>query len=541
MKKRKWIILVSIFILAFALRIYKINSIPPHPSLDEGSIGYNAYSFLQTGKDEFGYKLPVLLRAYDDYRPAHYTYLVVPFVKLFGLTVFSVRLSSVLLSIATIVAVYYLVKGLCSKYKNKEILAVITIGLLSISPWHIYISRLGHEVNLFFSTFIFGATFFYLYLEKKRRYFLLLSSISFAFSFSAYQSGKVFVPLVLIVFITIYYKELLKEKFFALLNILIFFVIVSPILLTLTHPQALVRFHSTNIYSLADPYLKISAQKIMQAKESNDIFTQIINNRRLVYVLLPATAYISHLNPIWLFTNGGDEQFKIPNLGLLFLFEFPLILIGIYHIFIVKQIEKSSKIVIFIWVLISILPAAITTGFPHAMRIYQILPLPQFLAALGVLFLFERIKRRRIVIVAASLIIIWGVVTLFNSYFIEFPKKTAHQFQYGVTQALQFAAENENKYEQIYVSNKQNLFQSYMFYLFFTRYDPTLYQKDGGTISGGFAEEHSIGKYHFGNISNITQKRSLIISNPEETTDGKIVKKIYYPDGKEAIWISEVP
>ena len=279
----------------------------------------------------------------------------------------------------------------------------------------------------------------------------------------------------------------------------------------------------------------------MKAKESNDIVSQIINNRRLVYIFLPAMAYVSHLNPFWIFTNGGDEQFKVPNLGLLFLFEFPLILIGIYYIFNLKQIERSSKIVIFIWVLSSILPGAITTGFPHAMRIYQILPVPQILSALGALYIFEHIKAQRIAVGVAFLIMIWGTTILFYSYFIEFPKKTAHQFQYGVIQALQFARENEADYKKIYVSNKQKLFQSYMFYLFLNKYSPILYQNEGGTISGGFAEDHNIGKYHFGNISNITQKNSLIISNPEEITNGKIVKKIYYFDGKDAIWISEVP
>src|SRR3989344_6012623 len=100
MKQNTNIFLFIIILLAAVfLRFYRLDVIPPHPSLDEVSIGYNAYSILQTGKDEFGYKLPILLRAYDDWRPAHYTYLVIPFVEFFGLNVFAVRLPSVLLSI----------------------------------------------------------------------------------------------------------------------------------------------------------------------------------------------------------------------------------------------------------------------------------------------------------------------------------------------------------------------------------------------------------------------------------------------------------
>jgi len=36
-----------------------------------------------------------------------------------------------------------------------------------------------------------------------------------------------------------------------------------------------------------------------------------------------------------------------------------------------------------------------------------------------------------------------------------------------------------------------------MFFLFFSQYDPVQYQALGGTVSGGFAESHQIGKFSF--------------------------------------------
>src|SRR5438046_1183056 len=97
-----FILFILILLIAIFFRCYQLSKIPPSPSLDEVSIGYNAYSILNTGKDEYGYHFPLLLRAYDDWRPALYVYMVIPFVKLFGLTVFAVRLPSVLLSFITI-------------------------------------------------------------------------------------------------------------------------------------------------------------------------------------------------------------------------------------------------------------------------------------------------------------------------------------------------------------------------------------------------------------------------------------------------------
>ena len=70
-------------------RFYNLQ-VPPSPSLDEVSIGYNAYSILTTGKDEYGAYLPMLLRA-RRFPPALYVYLTIPFVWVLGLTVVAVR------------------------------------------------------------------------------------------------------------------------------------------------------------------------------------------------------------------------------------------------------------------------------------------------------------------------------------------------------------------------------------------------------------------------------------------------------------------
>ena len=79
-----------------------------------------------------------------------------------------------------------------------------------------------------------------------------------------------------------------------------------------------------------------------------------------------------------------------------------------------------------------------------------------------------------------------------------------------------------------------------MYYLFFNRYDPKLYQKEGGTKSGGLIEEHWIGKYNFVDPNKHPHEpRELWIVNPGEIPARglRLLKKIYFLDGKEAIWI----
>ena len=50
---------------------------------------------------------------------------------------------------------------------------------------------------------------------------------------------------------------------------------------------------------------------------------------------------------------------------------------------------------------------------------------------------------------------------------------------------------------QIVITNQKHGYQSYMFYLFFSRYSPESYLRDGGTKSGGYSETHAIGKFEF--------------------------------------------
>ena len=97
------ILLVLVLCLSLFLRFYKINVNPPSLDWDEASLGYNAYSILRTGADEYGNKLPLSIRSFDDYKPAAYVYLDVPSVAVFGLNEFGTRFPSAFLGFLSVV------------------------------------------------------------------------------------------------------------------------------------------------------------------------------------------------------------------------------------------------------------------------------------------------------------------------------------------------------------------------------------------------------------------------------------------------------
>ncbi len=71
MSKIKWV-LVLIVILAFALRVYKVDSVPPSLTWDETAVGYNGFTIANYGRDEYGKRFPLYFRSFaDDKHPIH--------------------------------------------------------------------------------------------------------------------------------------------------------------------------------------------------------------------------------------------------------------------------------------------------------------------------------------------------------------------------------------------------------------------------------------------------------------------------------------
>jgi 4-amino-4-deoxy-L-arabinose transferase-like glycosyltransferase len=533
LKNKTWLWLGLILILAGFFRFWQLASVPPSPSLDEASIGWNAYSILKTGKDEYGYRLPVLLRAYDDWRPALYVYLVIPFVQLLGLTVTAVRLPAVILSLITVLAVYFLVKELLGDFK----IALASSSLLAISPWHIYISRLGHEVNAGLTFSVLGILFFLLFINRQKSNFLLGSVIFWELSFYTYQSQKIFGPVMLLVLGLSFKKQLLNFKKEVLFVTCLALVLMLPLIKATLYPGALLRFSGSSIFADQTALQQRSSLRIERDYQQKDYPGLLLDNRRLAMGLVALRAYLSHFDPAWLFFNTGEENHKIPGLGILYLWELPLFLIGIYKLVGDKRVLKSSKILLFGWLLAAPLAASITTDAPHAMRTFNLLPIPQIFTAIGLL---ELIKKSGKWLALTPILIIFSLIYLYYNYFVNFPHEQSESFQYPLASAIEYVIKNKDQYPKIVFSNQNHCRQSYMFYLFFSRYSPSLYQLSGGSISGGFAEAHVYDKFEFRPIEwGKEDNNTLIIGNDTDfPEDAKIVAKFNLLNKQSAIKIA---
>lgn len=531
--------------VALLLRLLFLDTIPPSPSLDEVSIGYNAYSILQTGRDEYKTPFPLLLRAYDDYRPALYVYAVIPMVWLFGLTAFSVRFSSVLLSVLTVVSVYGIARHVMRSIRMPENAAWIAALMLAVSPWHIYISRLGHEANLGLALTAFSLWSLFAWVDRGNWWYLFGSAVFWGLTVHGYQSEKIVTPLLLLG-IAVLYRSLIKKRIRqVILPLIAGVLIIIPALSASLSKEGAMRFAATSAFTASSDVFMDAAQHFVAAKQTNDIVSILLYNRYATTARVFFSQYFSHFSPLWLSTGGYHEAFKAPFTGLVSWIDIAFFIIGMGLC--LRLYGKNPGVILLLLVLFTApIPAALTTQAPHAMRSYTMVLALSIFEAIGIVGLYA-VGRKKY-----RLSVILGLVTMLSvsrigfvwSYLTQYPVVHASDYQYALGKAIAYVTDHRGSYSSVSFSNQGPLYQSYMFYLYYTKFDPTTYQSLGGTISGGFDQSHTIGTVSFGRLP--TQKKDcqehvLYLYPAGQVPEGlKIVTTIHNPTGEVAIEIASL-
>jgi len=542
MNKKIILFLTLIIIIASGLRLWQLGKVPSSPDWDEVALGYNAYSIMQTGRDEYGKFLPIILRSFDDYKPALYTYLAMPLIAVLGLNVVAVRLPSAIFGILTVLATFFLVKELF----KKNSLALLASFLLAISPWHIQFSRVAFEANVGVALNTFGILFFLKAFKKP--WFLSLSALMLGFSLHVYQSEKVFVQLLIAILIYAFRKEffLIKKKYIYA-SLIIFVLICLPLILfTLTNKDALSRAKTVSIFSNSS-IIEANTEKLVKDRANNDILGLILDNRRVEFAKYIVGGYLSHLDLNWLFIEGDIARHHAPGMGLMYLIELPFLLVGIYML-IFGKFDKALKIFITLWFLIVPIPASVTNDVPHAVRAINFLPILQILTAIGIITIFSKvssikyqvlsIKIKYLFFLLILLVSIFNFSYYLNQYFIQQNYFHARYWQYGYKDMVSFVASVQEDYSKIIVSNTATMDQSYMFFLFYLKYDPHEYLSEGGTLTGKIEGINKFSNLEFRKFDYSEEKERNILLIGSTFDFQEVYKTIHeanYPDKSIAI------
>lgn len=533
----KKILFIGMILLAIFLRFWQLGIVPVSPDWDEAALGYNAYSILKTGRDEYGTWFPRTLRSFDDYKPPLYVYLTIPSVALFGLSTWSVRLPSAVMGVLAVIGTYFLVYELF-KGKMKESLvtyhSLLASFLLAISPWHLQFSRIAFEANTGVTLNIWGLVAFFRGLSSLP--WMMVSAFFFGLSLYAYHSERVFVPLLLLVLCVLWKKELLRDRRKIFIGIVVGILTVAPLIPVALDKTSVTRLKGTSSLSDQTGLLMRTVRKLDDDKKMGNIIGAFFDNRRIVYAKTLFDGYISHFSLRWLFLTGDINRHHAPDNGLLYLWELPFLFWGIFWVW--KKGGKPSLLLLS-WVLLAPIAASPTSETPHAIRSLVFLPTFQIFTAVGIL---EFVSRAHVFMRwLIGVLILLNIMFYFHMYYGHLNQEYSKYWQYGYKEAVEYAEEHKGAYQKIVVST--SLEQPHMFFLFYTAYDPIKYLANGGTASGGFAEmRNRFDKYEFRPILEWNQEKHdgsiLYIGSPKEIPPGG-AKVISFLDGFDAIRISD--
>ena len=524
-KNKVMILLVLIVVLASVLRIYKTDHIPPSLSWDEAAVGFNAWTIANYGRDEYGTFLPLYFQSFgEDKQPIH-IYATAIFVKIFGLSEFTTRISTALIGIANVVLIFFLVRTL---FKN-DFIAILSSLFLAISPQNIFFSRFNHEAN--FALFFFMLGLFIFFKALKKSDLLPLSFLSFAVGAISYHAAEIIIPLAIVLLIILYYKKFKKEK----MNLFITFIFVLAfIIFSFFQPRLLgiSRYNETS-YSTSEI-------------ESSPTFLKT-QSHLLARFYIIAENYFSYFDPQYLFIKGdknprlsaqyGGEFYKLDSI---------LLIWGV--VFIIKKRNREGFLLLAL-VLIAPIAGSLTKEAPHAGRGAFMMGSWNILSALGCYFLINLFRSNKIKYLISIFIIsilFFSMANYLKYYFNDYPKRYAIDWQYGMKQIAQYLKDNPN-YREVYMTSIRA--QPYIFFLYHLKPPLDLYlnrvvYNDSSDQSSN--NVHSFDKYGFGVWNPFESGASvgaLYILTPSEY-DGlrnrvsyDVKKIIYYPDQSSAFYI----
>ena len=497
-------VVVLVLGLNLIIRVWGLEVSPTSINWDEASIGYNAYSILTTGRDEYGTYLPLSLRSFNDYKPALYAYLSIPFIKLMGLSQTSVRMVSVVAGTLSLIPLLLFINILL----KKKWWSFLIWMFYCLDPLRLHFSRVSLETNLSMSFFSFGA--WYLLKDKLANGYtasknMILATIFLALSAYSYHSARLAVPLLMIFVLIDPFKYLLNKnkidwKFLLNLKyILLFLILILPIFNDFGSQKILTRFTQENIFNKFYPFTPRNMYKydLNTFLRVNPLYylTGIIAGHTAAY-FSPANYSINFYH--WI----KNSVMYVPEFNMLGFWNSILLVPGIYIL--LKNFRNTNYRLVFYWVAAALMPSAITWNWFHTLRSANLIPAVEIISILPIIYLIKlNYSKKRLTVMFGLLVLFgWQSIFVINNELVYANYENQGEYQPGgFKEGTPIISSLIDKYQKIIIDTPHA--QGYIFFLFYQMMDPEIIQSIAKNRTYGMDNGNSeikFGKYEFRKI-----------------------------------------
>jgi len=592
-----WLLYAIIITLAIFSRSPLASSVPPSLYWEEVALGYDAYSLAITGKDHHGNGWPlVAIESFGDWKPAGYIYWIIPFIQLFGLHDWAVRAPSLLAGVAIVVGVgelavliYQLgnkpsllksIKNWWFDYHPENWYRLSGVFIAAISPWAIHFSRAAWEVNLATAYILWAVILFLksgltktntndqtLFL-KRIDWLVVFSVILLVCSMYTYHAARLIAPIMglllllwwlwkndMLVVSRLQQKWQAKTVQVTTLGIISLMGIVALMPFIFANEEMVSsRFSQTSIFS--DITIIEESNELKQASGDSFLST-IFYHRYVLFFREILTNFLSHFNLNFLFISGeSNPRHSFGYMGQLYYLDFILIIVGVASVIRGGQ----QRYMLGAWLIVGILPAALTLATPHALRILPVLPVFLVIISVGLVQITQSLidigkrifpavlKNNFPVYITATLVCLYSIQfgIFWHFYTRVYAPVEAEHWQYGYKQMVQ-AVDNlkqENPNYTVHISRAYG--RPAMYYWYYSKSDPRLVQAEEKTALKDQGEFLQFENITFGDYFPNVASPAIVVGPPTEIEEliannhsGKSItekQKIMSLDTKDVVW-----
>ena len=219
------LLLALVLLLGVLIRVGHFPNLPPGLNQDEAANAYESYALAETGLDKWGNVLPAYFPAWGSGQNVLLAYLMVPVVKIFGLSIFTARIVSLVFGLLTLPLFFYCLRPV------GRFPALLATLLLSVVPWHFMLSHWALESNLAPFFMLLGCTTLSQALLTQRRRWIVPALLPFALSLYAYGTTAIVLPLLWGIVLALNFQLIRLHWRSWLLALGLFLVVATPFLL----------------------------------------------------------------------------------------------------------------------------------------------------------------------------------------------------------------------------------------------------------------------------------------------------------------------